>query len=145
MCEITDTIRSMAAEGKSRAEIAEAIGVTKASLRKLCEYLGPLEFNVKEVRGVRGTLPKLVAHFGTGVSSDLARWRLKSGFSTTWEHAIFTPTGKLFTVRGNTGTVRELIEFFELDIEPHRVLYRLRQGYSQEEAFLNPVRKISRG
>lgn len=84
-----------------------------------------------EIDGIKMTLPNIA--FKYGVSTSAIRKGLERGL--TIENAIkYKPKRKTYTVRGVTGTLTQLHDRFGIKITTAAVSYRLRRGWTIEDA-----------
>lgn len=105
-----EDIAAAAAQGQTRTQVAQAMGVRRDKFRLILEVLPHIDWpadaakldNMREkvrerwrvtVRGVRGTVPELVKHFGLSISvRAVNRRRLEHG---DIERALFDPVEPL--------------------------------------------------
>lgn len=115
--DLEQQIREMAASGKTKAQVARAIGVTGIKLNLLCEFIEGVNWKAKTSAGnVRGQENK------GKWDSNLVKARAAKKASLTR------------TLRGVTGTLVELCAHFETAVTYSTVQRRLHTGQSLEEA-----------
>ena len=93
-------------------------------------------------KGFAGTLKEIIKHFNLSINYDTLQGRLCKGM--TIEEAIETPTdkthkAKIYTYKDFTGTLKEIIEYFDLSINYKTLKNRLRKGMTIEEAIETPI------
>ena len=92
-----------------------------------------------------GTLKEIIERFDLNINYNTLYNRLYNGM--TIEEAIETSVGqftknKIYTYKDFTGTLKEIIEYFNLDINYKALYNRLHKGMTIEEAIETPIVKI---
>lgn len=103
-------------------------------------------WRVYTVRGISGTVAQLCAAFDTAVSPKGVYARMAKGLPI--EEALFQPPrdsrAPAYTVRGVTGSLKELWQHFKPAVKLSGLYYRLSTGMPIEEALFAPDKRPPR-
>ena len=82
--------------------------------------------------------PNKYGHYSCGKCEDCALngWKLNARWATIHQQARNTRTNFVLSIRGITGCLKELCEYFHVSYS--RTLWRLRAGWDLESAFFSP-------
>ena len=105
----------------------------------------PLKAKIYTYKGFAGTLKEIYEHFNLNINYCTLRYRLKCGM--TIEEAIEIPVdqptkAKIYTYKGFNGTLKEIIKYFDLNIQRATLYARIRNGMSIEEAVEAPLQGV---
>lgn len=144
MCETSDAIHRMIAEGKTNTEIGKVIGVTPEKVRTI---LTALEIDrtvnsrpVYTVRGITGSIDYLIKHFGVDTSRGRVHDRVRRGKSL--EEALLDPKfGHKCEWGGKVQNISEILSDLGLHHRIALVRKCIQRGFTPVEAINRTLKK----